>query len=230
MNIEKAISWGISKVGKFKYSMYGSRTGKDNTADCSGFVYECLIKGGAKVLNYVPNTDSLHSFLLNNGFKLSYQSKEFPMKRGDVIIWGEKGASGGSVGHVGIAISNQNWIECTAYMGLGVTIQNYDFRHIQNNPKHWYVYRLNNITKPSKWINEKGTFRPHTPIVLRSQANTKGKILATIQSNNNIKYDRYMIDKNGYVWIRQPREKGYAYMATGQSKNGKRINYWGKFF
>lgn len=43
-----------------------------------------------------------------------------------------------------------------------------------------------------------------------------------------IKYNAYMIDNN-YAWICQPRGSGYGYMATGNAKNGKRVDYWGSF-
>lgn len=156
MNIEKAINRGLELKNKgIKYSMYGSRIGTDGTADCSGFIYTCLVSGGSKPLNYVPNTDSLHSFLLNNGFKLIAESSEWQAKRGDIVIFGKKGQSGGANGHVVMFIEQYKVIHCT-YKN-----ENANGIYIESDnvacPYNWYfyVYRLqsNSNVKPSQPSN-----------------------------------------------------------------------------
>lgn len=160
MNIEKAIEKGLELKNKgIKYSMYGSRTGKDGTADCSGFIYECLISGGAKPLSYVPNTDSLHTFLLNNGFKLVVESSEWNAERGDVVIFGKKGSSGGANGHVVMFIEQYKVIHCTykSEQANGVYVESDEIAC----PYNWYfyVYRLQNTyqtvepSQPSNNVN-----------------------------------------------------------------------------
>lgn len=157
MNIEKAIEKGLElKNKRIKYSMYGSRTGADGTADCSGFVYQCLISGGAKPLNYVPNTDSLHSFLVNNGFKLIAESSEWQAKRGDIVIFGKKGQSGGANGHVVMFIEQYKVIHCTykSESANGIYIESDSVACPYN--WHFYVYRLQNTSqtvKPSQPSN-----------------------------------------------------------------------------
>lgn len=148
VDMEKAISYFASKVGKIKYSMYGSRNFSDGTCDCSGAVYTSMIQGGANKLSYIPSTETMHQWLLNNGFKLIAENKGWQMKRGDVVIWGKKGYSAGSGGHTGICIDGQNWLECTAYNNLGVTQQNHDKRLEMNGFPYWYVYRQESAPQP----------------------------------------------------------------------------------
>ncbi|MBP3903998.1 peptidoglycan amidohydrolase family protein [Turicibacter sp.] len=147
MNIDNMVNESIAMKGRFTYSMYGSRTGADGTADCSGFVYRCALAGGAKPYPIVPSTETQHDFLLKNGFTLISENRKWNMQKGDIIIWGKKGWSAGAGGHTGIAIDNQNWAECTAWLNLGTTIQNHDKRYAMNGNPYFYVYRY---TKPQK--------------------------------------------------------------------------------
>lgn len=79
-----------------------------------------------------------------------------------------------------------------------------------------------------KWISEKATFIPNQTLPLTADASGNGALIANIGAGQAINYDAYMIDSK-YVWIRQPRGNGYGYMATGNAKNGKRVDYWGSF-
>lgn len=79
-----------------------------------------------------------------------------------------------------------------------------------------------------KWVAEKATFIPNRTLPLTVDASGHGGLIANIGAGQAISYDAYMIDAN-YVWIRQPRSNGYGYMATGNAKNGKRVDYWGSF-
>lgn len=141
VNIETAINFLKSQVGKVSYSMYGSRNFSDGTCDCSGAVYTALRKGGASNLGYIASTETLHAWLISNGFKLIAENREWTMKRGDVVIWGRKGESAGAGGHTGICIDGQNWLECTAWKDLGETQQNHDSRWAMNGGPYFYVYR-----------------------------------------------------------------------------------------
>lgn len=183
INMEKALAWGNTQVGKIKYSMYGSRYCTDGTCDCSGFVYRMLREGGAKPFGYIPSTETLHSFLLANGFTLHAENKSWQMKRGDVVIWGKRGFSAGANGHTGICLDNQNWIECTAFNDLGVTIQNHDQRLAMNGFPYWYVYRLagnqETLAKPTQKPQAPNP-SSHDQAVLKSpvihQGNAYGKL------------------------------------------------------
>ncbi|MCD5001170.1 C40 family peptidase [Enterococcus saccharolyticus] len=150
VNIETVIKYMYDlRARGIRYSMTGSRTGKDGTGDCSGTIYQGLRNGGATNAGWVLNTDSMHSWLVKNGFDLIAQNKEWTAKRGDIVIFGLKGQSGGAAGHVVIFISNTQIIHCTykSATANGVYVDNeattcpYDMG--------WYVYRQKGSNKPT---------------------------------------------------------------------------------
>lgn len=142
INIETAINnmYTLKNHG-IRYSMTGSRTGADGTGDCSGTIYDSLRKAGASNAGWVLNTDSMHSWLIKNGFELIATNKEWPMKRGDIVILGKKGASGGAAGHVFLAVDGTNAIHCTwkNSSANGVYVDN---EATMPYSMGWYVYRL----------------------------------------------------------------------------------------
>lgn len=181
VNMEKALAFGKSMLGKITYSMYGSRYCTDGTCDCSGFVYRMLREGGGAKWNYIPSTETLHAYLIENGFQLIAENKSWSMQRGDVVIWGRKGYSAGANGHTGICIDNQNWYECTAWKNLGCTQQNHDSRLAMAGYPYWYVYRqkgtTTNTSKPATSTSKPKT---HDQAVAASpvkhQGNAYGKL------------------------------------------------------
>lgn len=121
-----------------KYSMNYSRIGTDGTADCSGAVSSAVRQaGGSDFGRYAPSTETLHSYLINNGFKLIAFNQEWDAKRADIFILGIKGRSAGGAGHTGIFINHSQVIHCN-YDANGVSITNE-----ANLPYNmgWYVYR-----------------------------------------------------------------------------------------
>ena len=229
IDIEKAISYGRNLVGKIRYSMTGSRTGVDGSADCSGFVYQCLRKAGGTNFGYVPSTETLHEYFKKNGFKLISENKEWPMKRGDIVIWGKKGYSAGAGGHVGICLNNVNWIECTAWRNLGVTVQDHDARWAMNGGPYFYVYRQDTsaveppkpsekpkpkppvqkpkppVQKPKptepKRVPQKAKFTAHEAVRIRYNPDTnKGYSGQNLQEGDTVHYDSY-IDSDGWRWV-----------------------------
>lgn len=82
----------------------------------------------------------------------------------------------------------------------------------------------------SSWFTkETGTFVTNTTIKLRTAPFTSADVIATLPAGSTVNYNGFGIEYDGYVWIRQPRSNGYGYLATGESKGGKRQNYWGTF-
>lgn len=69
--------------------MYGSRYYTDGTCDCSGSVYRILRESGGFNYGYIPSTETLHDYLLKLGYEKIAENTDFPMQRGDVIIWGK---------------------------------------------------------------------------------------------------------------------------------------------
>lgn len=81
----------------------------------------------------------------------------------------------------------------------------------------------------SAWVKKNGYFKLNTTIKLRSNTSTSSRVISTLYSGQVIKFDAYKLS-GGYVWLRQKRDNGYAYIASGEAKNGKRISTWGKIF
>lgn len=158
LNIKNGISALKQQIGRATYSMYGSRNFSDGTCDCSGAVYYGLTNGGVKPLGYIPSTETMHQWLLDNNYKLIVENSEWKMQAQDVIIWGRKGESAGAGGHTGIAVDGQNWIECTAWIGGGngaeggVIISNHDSRWAMNGCPYFYVYRSQQNSSTSDQI------------------------------------------------------------------------------
>lgn len=144
VNIETAISNMYALMNRrITYSMYGCRTGNGcSSADCSGAIYDSLRKGGMPNAGWVLNTDSMHDWLTRNGWSLIAFNKSWNMQRGDVIIFGYKGSSGGAAGHVAIAVNNNDVIHCN-YSANGVSVNNEAGMPYSMG---WYVYRPNQVS------------------------------------------------------------------------------------
>lgn len=95
------------------------------------------------------------------------------------------------------------------------------------------------VDNKGKWIAQKGKFYigeatpdavnvPVNQLPLTVNASGSGAKIADISKGNFIEYDAFMNDGK-FIWIRQPRSGSYGYMATGNVKNGKRSDYWGRF-
>lgn len=242
VNIETAISFLYTKVGKVGYSMNGSRNFSDGTADCSGAVYTALRQGGATNLGYIASTETMHGWLIQNGFKLIAENSDWTMKRGDIVIWGKKGYSAGGNGHTGICVDGQNWLECTAWRNLGETQQNHDARWEMNDNPYFYVYRLTNggATAPTKpvapennpgipagFTPESGTFvNGDTPIMNRiGSASTMATAAGYLPAGETWEYDSWAKIGN-YTWIHHSYNGLDVYLPVRQWPAG---TPWGEF-
>ena len=70
------------------------------------------------------------------------------------------------------------------------------------------------------WHKENGTFTSNTWLHLRWGAKPSSSSIAIIGPGTIIKYDAFSRHA-GYVWIRQPRENGYGYMAVRDAKTNQ---------
>lgn len=141
INIEAGLAVVQQFVNNCSYSMYGSRYYTDGTCDCSGSVYRILRESGGFNYGYIPSTETLHDYLTKLGYEKIAENSDFPMQRGDVIIWGQRGYSAGAGGHTGVAVDNQNWIECTGWKDTTI-ISNHDQRWVMAGCPYFYAYRL----------------------------------------------------------------------------------------
>lgn len=227
MDLNKMMNEGRNCVGKFSYSMFGSRTGADGTADCSGFVYRCVQAGGGKGYPFVPSTETLHDYLKQNGFALISENREWNMQAGDIVIWGKKGQSAGAGGHTGICLDGQNWVECTAYRNLGVTIQNHDARWAMNGGPYFYVYRLSGGSKPKPTPSKPKT---HDEAVRESKPKHQGNAYGKLDFYNGFKKDEIRVS----AWLVPDKPQGaigkYAFvlfMEHGTPKELTRVQSQG---
>lgn len=154
----RVLNWFFNRRGKLTYSMYGSRTGADGTADCSGSMVAALRGAGASRPAYTYNTESIHPYLKSNGYYLAREGRDgnYVPRYGDIVIWGKKGYSGGGGGHIMIMSSAGSDAKCISTCGYywdknpnsiygarGKAVQefNYKWYHGTHNCAYYYVYR-----------------------------------------------------------------------------------------
>jgi len=152
-NIETSINWFASRQGKVAYSMT-YRNGP-NSYDCSSAVYYSLISGGFFNSNQrIGNTDSLFGDLEAHGWtKVQADASGYvATQRGDVFIWGIRGASGGAAGHTGMFVDADNIIHCS-YGYNGIHVDNHDWLWEINGRPPFTIYRYTRTTPPATGIN-----------------------------------------------------------------------------
>jgi len=79
----------------------------------------------------------------------------------------------------------------------------------------------------SSWFTpQNGVFTANTSIKVRREPSVNAEHLRTLNSGSPFTYTSFGMEKDGYVWI-----KGVdgTYAATGETRDGKRISYWGTF-
>ena len=148
----RVINWFLQREGRLTYSMYGSRTGADGTADCSGSMTSALWSAGASTPAFIYSTETLHGYLLNNGYYLAYEGDgPVDLHYGDVIIWGRKEYSYGGAGHTMVATGSGNYqtVISTCYLTGGATgtaVQEVYYKNYwkDDGQPYQYVYRLSN--------------------------------------------------------------------------------------
>lgn len=160
------------------YSMRGSRTGADGTADCSGAVYAALCHGGMRKAGYVPSTETLHGLLLAAGFQLLATNREWEAQKGDIVILGRKGQSAGVFGHTAIFVDHDRVIHCNGRRN-GVTV---DPETVLPYQMGYYVYRLNakareNVAQVQDKIRKRAGQQSERPLPLNvRKANGRLKV------------------------------------------------------
>ena len=128
MNKEAIINWFNARKGRVTYSM-ADRNGPASY-DCSSAVYHALIEAGFLPQGYrIGNTDSLFNDLEAHGWKQVpvNANGDADTHRGDIFIWGKRGASGGAFGHTGIVLDDAGNIIHCAYGYNGIHVDNHDW-------------------------------------------------------------------------------------------------------
>lgn len=224
INIETAIAWMKARQGRVSYSME-ERDGNDSY-DCSSSVYYALRSAGAVSAGWAVNTEYEHDWLIKNGYTLISENTPFDAQRGDVFIWGRKGASAGAGGHTGIFIDSDNIIHCN-YRYDGISVNDHDDIWLYAGQPYYYIYRLTNPNaqpEPPKkgWQrDDKGYW------YARANGSYPKSQFEYIEENKSWFY----FDESGYMysdkWLKHTDGHWYhfdkdGYMATSWKKiNGK---------
>lgn len=224
INIETAIAWMKARQGRVSYSME-ERDG-DESYDCSSSVYYALRSAGAVSAGWAVNTEYEHDWLVKNGYTLISENTPFDAQRGDVFIWGKRGASAGAGGHTGIFIDSDNIIHCN-YRYDGISVNDHDDIWVYAGRPYYYIYRLTNPNaqpEPPKkgWQrDDKGYW------YARANGSYPKSQFEYIEENKSWFY----FDESGYMysdkWLKHTDGHWYhfdkdGYMATSWKKiNGK---------
>lgn len=243
MNSEQMIKWMSERQGKVTYSM-NARLGP-NSYDCSSAVYFALINGGFLSPGMMGNTDTLFSHLENAGWsKVQAVNGNYPVKRGDIFIWGNRGSSGGAAGHTGIFLDDQdNIIHCN-YGYNGITINNHDTIWGYNGFPAVTIYRYGkneHISNPrpnpspsqqTGLIPMKGTFSPDRKLAVSADTNPDDVVSPALDyylPGAKFYYDHYL-HSNGYVWLSYVSQGAVRrYVAVGPD-DGRTDTTWGTGF
>ena len=114
---------------------------------------------------------------------------------------------------------------------LPLTVSNGQSTAVDNTPSNTPVNNNNQDTGSEStwtdaqgvvWHNETGTFTTNTPVNLRWGATPQSSLIATLSAGSQINYDAWA-DSDGYVWLRQPRNDGYGYLAAGLSDGSQKF-------
>lgn len=230
INIENAIAWMRAREGKVSYSM-DYRDG-DDSYDCSSSVYYALRSAGASSAGWAVNTEYEHDWLIKNGYELIAENTECVAQRGDVFIWGRRGASAGAGGHTGIFVDSDNIIHCN-YRFDGITVNNHDYIWSLAGQPYFYIYRLTNPNAQPE-TPKKGWQKDDTGYwYVRANGSYPKSEFEYIEENKSWFY----FDESGYMysdkWLHHTDGHWYhfdkdGYMATSWKKINEKWYYFNR--
>ena len=140
--IDTALEWMNSRKGKVHYSMT-ARLGP-NSYDCSSAVYLALKHAGLiPAGESVGNTDTLFGALERAGWTKVARDHTggYPARRGDIFIWGVRGASSGAAGHTGFFLDDHDTIIHCNYGYNGISVNPHDTIWVANGSPAVTIYR-----------------------------------------------------------------------------------------
>jgi len=230
INIEKAISWMEARKGRVSYSME-ERDG-DDSYDCSSSMYYSLRSAGASSAGWAVNTEYEHDWLIKNGYELIAENTECNAQRGDIFIWGRKGASAGAFGHTGMFIDSDNIIHCN-YAYNGISINNHDERWYYSGQPYFYIYRLTNPDAQPEEVKKGWQKDDKGYWYARANGSYPKAEFEYIEENKSWFY----FDESGYAytdkWLHHTDSQWYyfdkdGYMATSWKKINEKWYYFNR--
>lgn len=230
VSIETAIAWMQARKDRVSYSME-YRDG-DDSYDCSSAMYYSLRSAGASSAGWAVNTEYMHDWLIKNGYELIAENTECNAQRGDIFIWGKRGASAGAFGHTGMFIDEDNIIHCN-YAYNGISINNHDERWYYAGQPYFYIYRLTNPYAQPEEV-KKGWQKDSTGYwYARANGSYPKSEFEYIEENKSWFY----FDDKGYAyadkWLKYKDGKWYyfdkdGYMATSWKKINEKWYYFNR--
>ena len=197
----------FENIGIFQFTSTYVAGGLDGDVDLTGVTDNGYKNGNA--LNPKTNTPATTA-----GKQIHRDTHNYTVRRGD--SWWKIARNHGMDMYALAKLNNQT-INNTLYPGEVLRVADGgDGTHVSNKVNQ-------SIQQPTAsswtdglgdtWHKENGTFTSNTYINLRWGARTTSSRLALIRPGQTIKYDAWS-SHGGYIWIRQPRSNGYAYMAV----------------
>ena len=197
----------FENVGIFQFTSTYVAGGLDGDVDLTG-VTDNGYKGG-NALKPKTNTPAIDA-----GKQIHRDTHNYTVRRGD-SWW--KIAHDHGMDMYALANLNNQTIKNTLYPGEVLRVADSgDGNHVSNKVNQSVQQPNTGSWKDGlgdTWHRESGDFTSNTYINLRWGARTTSSRLALIRPGQTIKYDAYS-NHGGYIWIRQPRSNGYAYMAV----------------
>lgn len=197
----------FENVGIFQFTSTYVAGGLDGDVDLTG-VTDNGYKGG-NALKPKTNTPAVDA-----GKQIHRDTHNYTVRRGD-SWW--KIAHDHGMDMYALANLNNQTIKNTLYPGEVLRVADSgDGNHVSNKVNQSVQQPNTGSWKDGlgdTWHREIGEFTSNTYINLRWGARTTSSRLALIRPGQTIKYDAYS-NHGGYIWIRQPRSNGYAYMAV----------------
>ena len=139
--IEVALHWMGSRIGKVSYSME-NRYGP-NSYDCSSSIYSALKHAGNIPANvWTGTTASMLRDLPKYGWVELQPDRNgyFATERGDIALWSQSAVfDGGGDEHVGMFTDADNIINCR--WGKGIVIDNHDSLFVASGMKALRIFR-----------------------------------------------------------------------------------------
>lgn len=230
INIENAIAWMKARQGRVSYSME-ERDG-DSSYDCSSSVYYALRSAGAVSAGWAVNTEYEHDWLIKNGYELIAENTECDAQRGDVFIWGRKGASAGAGGHTGIFVDSDNIIHCN-YRYDGITVNSHDYIWALAGQPYFYIYRLTNPNAQPEEVKKGWQKDDKGDWYARANGSYPKAEFEYIEENKSWFY----FDESGYAytdkWLHHTDGQWYyfdkdGYMATSWKKINEKWYYFNR--
>lgn len=246
--IDTALAWMQDRRGRVTYSM-ANRWGP-GSYDCSSSVYFALKAAGLLPDNTpIGNTDSLFNDLERAGFtRLQPDATgDVKVRRGDVFIWGVRGASTGSAGHTGFFVDdNENIIHCN-YSNNGITIQNHNAYWAAAYSPQYTFYRppadgaapvarsrpaaaqAQQQRGSTRWTPASGWFTASARLAVSNDTDPNSPSQGWYAPGQGFAYDGWVAE-NGYVWLTYTNAAGRRRFIAIGPNDGNPATTWGEGF